>query len=203
MRIISARQAWHDAHYQPWDSVMSVAADWAKLGTAVQTTAKAVTANHAAHQALAGRVQAAIATLPLCLQAFGHHMYSPLATDADREDAEGAVFALAVSRVEAMREKKYGQAAYVARGVLHRYRVINQGGMGRNQDLLEAPASFVKWIKEVYGVKLAEDGIELSEQNWARDWGAFVEACFSACNELDWAALRPVAMTLEAMKDVA
>src|SRR5690606_40457133 len=96
MRIISARQAWHDAYYQPWDSVMSVAADWAKLGTSVQTTAKAVTANHAAHQALAGRVQAAIAILPLCLQAFGHHMYSPIATDEDREDAEDAVFALAM-----------------------------------------------------------------------------------------------------------
>ena len=175
---------------------MSVAADWAKLGASVQTTAKAVTANHAAHQALAGRVQAAIATLPLCLQAFGHHMYSPLATDADREDAEGAVFALAVSRVEAMREKKYGQAAYVARGVLHRYRVINQGGMGRNQDLLEAPASFVKWIEGEYGV-------ELSDQNWTRDWGGFVEACFHVCNDLDRAALRPVAMTLETLKDVA
>src|SRR5690606_31619462 len=124
MRIISARQAWHDAHYQPWDSVMSVAADWARLGTAVQTTAKSVNANHAAHQALAGRVQAAIATLPLCLQAFGHHMYSPLATDADREVAEDSVFARAVGKVPAMREAKYRQAEYVAKGVLHRYRAI-------------------------------------------------------------------------------
>jgi len=196
MRIISARQAWHDAYYQPWDSVMSVAADWAKLGTAVQTTAKAVTANHAAHQALAGRVQSAIATLPHCLQAFGHHMYSPITTASDREAAEDAVFARAVGKVPAMREAKYRQAEYVAKGALHRYRAINQGGMGQSQDLLEGPASFTRWLDEVYGV-------DLSDQNWTRDWGGFVEACFHACNDLDRAALRPVAMTLETLKDVA
>lgn len=196
MRIISARQAWHDAYYQPWDSVMSVAADWAKLGTSVQTTAKAVTANHAAHQALAGRVQAAIATLPACLQAFGHHMYSPLATDADREVAEDSVFARAVSRASPMREAKYRVAEYVAKGVLYRYRAINQGGMGQNPDRYEGPASFVKMLKETYG-------IELLEKNWSRDWRDFAEACFVACNELDRAALRPVAMTLEALKDAA
>lgn len=196
MRIISARQAWHDCFYQPWDSVMSVAAEWAQLGASVQRTAKAVNSNHAAHQALAGRVQSAITTLPYCLQAFGHHMYSPIATASDREAAEDAVFARAAGKVPAMREAKYRQAEYVAKGVLHRYRAINQGGMGQNQDLLEGPASFVKMLKETYG-------IELLEQNWNRDWRDFAEVCFDACNDLDRAALRPVAMTLEALKDAA
>lgn len=196
MRIISARQAWHDAHYQPWDSVMSVAADWAKLGTAVQTTAKAVNANHAAHQALAGRVQAAIATLPLCLQAFGHHMYSPLATDADREDAEGAVFALAMKGQPRMTARKHERAEYVAKGVLLRYRTMNQGGMGQNLDPLDKPEAFRKWLLDVYGVELASAA-------WEREWGGFVEACFDACNKLDRAALAPVSRVVEALQSAA
>lgn len=196
MRIISARQAWHDCFYQPWGSAMSVAAEWAQLGASVQRTAKAVNSNHAAHQAIAGRVQSAIATLPHCLQSYGHHMYSPIATDADREAAEDAVFARAVSKVSPMRESKFALAEYVAKGVLYRYRSINQGGMGQNPDRHEGPASFVKMLKETYG-------IEIMDQNWNRDWRDFAEACFDACNDLDRAALRPVAMTLEALKDAA
>lgn len=196
MKIISARQAWHDCYYQPWDSVMSVAADWARLGTAVQTTGKATNASHAAHQALAGRVQAAIATLPACLQAFGHHMYSPIATDADRETAEDAVFAVAIQDGATLTAKKYERAEYVAKGVLLRYRAMNQGGMGGCRDRLASPADFRAWLEAVYGV-------QLSSQNWEREWGGFIEACFAACNRLDRAALGPVAMVLEALKDAA
>src|SRR5690554_4449123 len=194
MRLLSARAAWHAAYYQPWDSVMSVAAEWAKLGTSVQTTAKAVTANRAAHQALAGRVQAAIATLPLCLQAFGHHMYSPIATDEDREVAEGSVFALAMQGQPRMTARKHERAEYVAKGVLFRYRAMNQGGMGGCHDRLASPAGFRAWLEAVYGV-------QLSSQNWEREWGGFIEACFAACNRLDRTALGPVAMVLEALKD--
>lgn len=196
MKIISARQAWHDCYYQPWDSVMSVAADWARLGTAVQTTGKATNASHAAHQALAGRVQAAIATLPACLQAFGHHMYSPIATDADRETAEDAVFAVAIQDGATLTAKKYERAEYVAKGVLLRYRAMNQGGMGGCRDRLASPADFRAWLEAVYGV-------QLSSQNWEREWGGFIEACFAACNRLDRAALGPVAMVLETLKDAA
>lgn len=196
MRITTARAAWHDAYYQPWDSVMAVAADWAKLGTSVQTTAKAVTANHAAHQALAGRVQAAIETLPLCLQAFGHHMYSPIATDADREMAEDAVFVLAMREQARMTASKRERAEYVARGVLFRYRTMNQGGMGQNLDPLDRPEAFRKWLLDVYG-------IELASAAWEREWGGFVEACFDACNKLDRAALAPVSRVVEVLQSAA
>ena len=196
MRIISARQAWHDCFYQPWDSVMSVAADWAKLGASVQTTAKAVTANHAAHQALAGRVQAAIATLPPCLQAFGHHMYSPIATDADREVAEDAVFALSMQGQPRMTARKHERAECVAKGVLLRYRTMNQGGMGQNLDPLDKPEAFRKWLLDVYGIELASTA-------WEREWGGFVEACFDACNKLDRASLAPVSRVVEALQSAA
>src|SRR5690554_893283 len=196
MRITTARAAWHDAYYQPWDSVMAVAADWAKLGTSVQTTAKAVTANHAAHQALAGRVQAAIAALPVCLQAFGHHMYSPIATDADREVAEDAVFALAMKGQPRMTARKYERAEYVAKGVLLRYRTMNQGGMGQNPDPLDKPDAFRKWLLEVYGVELASTA-------WERERRGFVEAFFDACDKVDRAALAAVSRVVEALQAAA
>jgi len=175
---------------------MAVAADWARLGAAVQTAARAVTADHAAHQALAGRVQAAISMLPACIQAFGHHMYSPIATDADREMAEDAVFVLAMREQARMTASKRERAEYVARGVLFRYRTMNQGGMGGCHDRLASPAGFRAWLEDVYGV-------QLSSQNWDREWGGFIEACFAACNRLDRAALGPVAMVLEVLKDAA
>lgn len=196
MRIISARQAWHDAYYQPWDSVMSVAADWAMLGTAVQTTAKTTNANHAAHQALAGRVQAVIARLPACLQSFGHHMYSPIAEDDDRENAEDAVFALALQGQPRMTARKHERAEFVAKGVLFRYRAMNQGGMGQNQDPLARPEAFRQWLFNWYG-------IELPSENWGREWGGFIESCFQACNSLDRAALAPVSRAIGELKEAA
>lgn len=175
---------------------MAVAADWARLGAAVQTAARAVTADHAAHQALAGRVQAAISMLPACIQAFGHHMYSPIATDADREMAEDAVFVLAMREQTRMTASKRERAEYVARGVLFRYRMMNQGGMGQNIDPLNKPELFRRWLFEVYG-------IELISEAWAREWGGFIESCFQACDTLDLAALQPVARVISELKSAA
>lgn len=196
MKLISARQAWHDAYYQPWDSVMSVAAEWAKLGASVQTTCKSINASHAAHQALAGMVQSAIGTLPDALQAFGHHLYSPIATDDDRELAEDAVFVLAMQGQSRMTAAKLDRAGYVVKGVLYRYRRMNQGGQGGNPDPLEKPESFRAWLFDWYGVRLASE-------NWSREWDSFVEACFKACNELDREALRPIAMAIENLCEAA
>lgn len=192
MKIISARQAWHDCYYQPWDSVMSVAAEWARLGAAVQTTEREFNCAHAAHQAIAGRIQAAISTLPEFLQCFGHHMYSPIGTESDQRVAEASVFALAVGRFPSMRQARHQVAEYVAKGVVHRYRRMNQGGQDGGSDVLARPEAFRAWVADQYSVSL-------SSQNWDRNWGGFVEACFGACNDLDRAALKPVSMALDSL----
>ena len=57
MRLNSARQAWHDCMYTPWDSVMAVAVEWARLGTAVQASERDRRNQVAMHQALAGHIQ--------------------------------------------------------------------------------------------------------------------------------------------------
>lgn len=196
MKLFSARQAWHDAYHQPWDSVMSVAAEWARLGTSVQTTCRSVNAGHAAHQALAGAIQAVISRLPVKPRAFGHFMYSPLTMNDQREIAEDAVFVKAVSLVPAMRQAKYDKAEYVSKGVLYRYQRMNQGGQGGCADPLMNPEVFRQWLDDWYG-------ISLDSRNWDREWGAFVEACFKECNELDRKALGPVAAVLNDLLEVA
>lgn len=196
MRLNSARQAWHDAHYQPWDSVMAHAMELAKLGNAVQKTERNGATARAAHQAIAGRVQGAIHSLPGYVAAFGHHLYNPLATNDQRETAEAAVAVYAYDRHGRMTAKKAERAKYVAAGVLHRYRRMNQGGQGAMPDHLVAPEAFRAWLDDEYGVRLASE-------SWDREWGGFIRLCFDVCNDIDRRALGPVAAVIEQMKDAA
>ena len=200
MRLNSARQAWHDCYHQPWDSVMAVAVEWAKLGTSVQTTDRGITASHAAHQAIAGRIQQAIDTLGPGLKSFGHHLYNPLATVEDREAAEAIVWQMAVNRIHQagvrMTSAKAEKTLYVSNGVLYRYRRMNQGGQGSMVDPLENPEAFRAALLDTYGVKL-------DSRNWDREWQQFIEACFEACSELDRQALWPVADAIGLMLDAA
>jgi hypothetical protein len=175
---------------------MAVASEWAKLGASVQTTCKSVNANHAAHQAVAGAVQAAISRLPPHLRAFGDFMYSPLDQPMQREMAEAGVFRIAVEACQRMTQKKFDRAEFVAKGVLFRYRMMNQGGQGGCSDPLEKPEAFREWLYQVYGVKL-------DSRNWEREWQPFCEACFGACNDFDRRALGPVSTVIAELSEVA
>lgn len=200
MRINSAREAWHQAYYMPWDSAMAHSLELAQLECAVQKTAKRVNANHAAHQAMAGYIQRAIDTLPRFAQAFGHYLYNPLATNEHREIAEETVFRIAYqSLVQAggrMTTAKWQKAEFVAKGVLYRYRRMHQGGQSSCEDPLASPEVFRAALFDTYGVALASE-------NWAREWGPFVQTCFDVCNDIDKQALRPVAAVISEMKEAA
>lgn len=196
MKLNSARMAWHDALYTRWDSSGLHVEQLGMLGCQVQTTERTTNARHAAHQAISGRVQAAIDTLPVHLKAFGNHMYSPMATVDDREEAEEALFRaayIAVAQVSKMTAKKLARARYVAMAILYRYRRLHQGGQSEGVDPLPTPEVFRHHVSMVYGVTLA------SEQ-WTREWGGFIDACFAACNDLDKAALVPVSSVIKIMK---
>lgn len=196
MRLNSARQAWHDAFYQPWDSVMAHAIELAKLGNAVQKTERETATRRAADQAVAGRIQMVIDTLPGFIRAFGHHLYNPLANDDHRETAEAAVMLFAYDRHGRMTAKKAERAGYVAAGVLHRYRSMHQGGQSAMPDPIPTPEAFRAWL-------LGEYGVRLSSEQWAREWGGFIQHCFDVCNDLDRQALGPVAAAISVMKEAA
>ncbi|EJN36325.1 hypothetical protein [Pseudomonas sp. GM80] len=193
MKIHSARQAWHDCNYNPAPGQTS---DAAELGVVVQSTERGPTANPAMHAVLAGHIQSAIARLHFQLRAFGNAMYAAEPTDDDREEAEGAVFNLACSRVARMTASKRERAEYVAKGVFRRYRYMHQGGQSANADPLIKPEQFRAWMKGEYGV-------ELTSAAWGRDWEPFVQLCFEACSDIDARALSPIGGVIYKMKEAA
>lgn len=196
INLNSARLAWHDALYTPWDSQGSHVEQIGLLGCSVQKTAKAVNSRHAMNQAISARIQYAIETLPAHLRAFGNHMYSPIATADDREEAEELVFLAAYRAGPKMMAKKFERARHVAMAVLFRYRRMHQGGQSAGVDPLPSPEAFRYWIMAEYGVKL-------SSEQWTREWAGFIDLCFAACNDLDKQALAPVGRSISMMKEAA
>jgi hypothetical protein len=196
MRLNSARQAWHDAYYQPRQSAEAMAMEYARLGVQVQTTERDGRTPAAMHQALAGHIQRAIGTLPGYLQAFGHWLYNPQADDERRDAAQAAVYLLAYQQAGRMTAAKADKARYVAAGALYRFRRQHQGGQSECPDPLPTPESFRAWLEGEHGVRLASE-------NWGRDWAPFVQLCFDVCDDLDRQALRPVAAAIGVMKEAA
>lgn len=191
MKLNSARLAWHDCYYSPGDSVAQFAIDRGMVG-AVQLSEFDGRTARAVHQAIAGRVQQAIDTLPGYVRAFGHWMYNPLANDDHRETAEAAVYVRAYDKTGRMTAHKAKRARYVAMGVLYRYRRMHQGGQSANHDPLIKPEDFRQWLYDKYGVRIRSEA-------WAREWAGFVESVFQACDDLDREALHPVAAVIRVM----
>jgi hypothetical protein len=196
INLNSARMAWHDALYTPWDSQGAHVEQIGLLGCSVQKTEKSVNSRHAMHQSISARIQHAIDTLPAHLKAFGNFMYSPLATVDDKEEADERVLHVAYAAGAKMTARKFEKARYVAQAVLHRYRRMHQGGQSEGVDPLPSVEKMREWILERFGVALVGD-------QWARDWGDFVERCFDACNHLDKQALVPVSQAISVMKEAA
>ena len=196
MKLNSARAAWHDAYYTPWDSQGAHVEQIGLLGCSVQKTEKMVNSRHAMHQSVSARIQHAIATLPGHLQAFGNFMYSPMASIDEKEEAEELVFMAAYRAGPKMMAKKFERARHVAIAVLFRYRRMHQGGQSEGVDPLPTPEAFRGWLLQEYGVKL-------SSEQWTREWAGFIDLCFAACNDLDKAALIPVSKCLSIMKEAA
>ena len=196
MQLRTARQAWHDAYYTPWDSVMAHCMTMAKLGTDIQRTEGDRSTAQAWHQVIAGKVQAAIKTLPYPLQAFGHALYAPQAMDEEREIAESMVYGYAGSQMGRMTTKKAEKALYVAAGVFFRYRHMVQGGQDGSRDPLPSSERFITWLYNEYGVEIKND-------HWGRDWADYIQHCFRACNDFDRDALAPVAKMIGQMKIAA
>lgn len=209
MKLWSARLAWHDAYYTPWDSVMGHGLETVKLGK------RGYVANETrpdrwenlgkiTHMALAGRVQHAISTLSLEYQAFGHHLYAPvISTEQSNAWDEVAVHLLAGGVDLVLRERgdkrrcmDYSREFYVARGVLVRYRHMVQGGMGVNPDPMADPWVFRGWLADHHGV-------ELDSRNWARNWGWLIGRMFDEAGAIDRLCLRPVGRVLSEEREAA
>lgn len=196
MKINTARQVWHDCTHNETRGGLSGLTERVLLGTAVQTTDKGVTADHAAHAVLCGWFQSTIAKLHPQVRVFGDFMYSANQDDDIREAAEEVLFGLVMSKSKRMTAAKREKAEYVAKGVMRRYRHMHQGGQSANPDPLEKPESFRAWLFDYYGVRLESCA-------WTRDWEPFIELCFECCEDVDRMALSPVAAVIYEMKKAA
>ena len=196
INLNSARLAWHDAFYSRRDGSGARLEQMARLGRGVQETDRRSSCGRSVRQALAARVQHAVSALPEHLRAFGDHLYNPLGGSDEQEIAEEIVWRLACRGLPRMTARKFDKARYVARAVVLRYRRMNQGGQGAGDDPLPTACAMRRWVLDTCGVALVGD-------QWARDWGRFVESCFSVCDRLDREALAPVALVLASMNAAA
>lgn len=209
MKLGSARIAWHDCYYTPWDSVMHHGLEVAKLakrGYVASETRPERWENtgKCAHMALAGRVQHAIASLPLDYQQFGHHLYAPVITTEVSNNWEEVALAKLAGHVHLDLKRRgekrtcrpYSREWWVARGVLVRYRHMVQGGMGANPDPMAAQWVFREWLADNHGV-------ELDSRNWSRQWGWLVQLMFDQAGIIDGMCLRPVGRVLSEEREAA
>ncbi|MGG2698654.1 hypothetical protein [Pseudomonas aeruginosa] len=183
MRLISARQAWHDAFYESRSSVLAVAADKAALGkkgrVANETPPDRKDTNvRSAHMLAAGLVQAAIRSLPKPLQHFGHTLYSPLANGDDVAIAHGLVW---IGAGLGQLTQRQGERAYwMALAAINSHKRAVNG-----RDTLR-PGEVCLFIEERLGCRI-------DPGNWARDYASTWERLARHIDKLDAQALRPVA----------
>lgn len=209
MRLGSARLAWHDCLYTPWDSVMHHGLEMAQLGkrgyVANETRPERwENTGKCAHMALAGRVQNAIASLPQDYQQFGHHLYAPVITTEVSNNWEEVALAKLAGHVHLELKKRgekrtcrpYSREWWVARGVLVRYRHMVQGGMGANPDPMADPWVFRGWLAD-------QHGLDLDSRNWSRQWGWLVQLMFDQAGIIDGMCLRPVGRVLAEEREAA
>lgn len=183
MKLISARQAWHDAYFEGRDSVLAVAAAKAVLGkrgrVANETHADRKDTNgKTAHMLAAGLVQAAIRSLPKPLQHFGHTLYSPLATGDDVAIAHGLVW---IGAGLCQLTQRQGERAYwMALAAINSHKRAVNG-----RDTL-APGEVCLFIEERLGCRI-------DPCNWSRDYASTWERLARHVDKLDAQALKPVA----------
>lgn len=183
MKLISARQAWHDCMYENRDSTLAVAAQKALLGKKGRVANEThpdrkETNGRCAHMLAAGLVQAAILTLPKPLQHFGHTLYSPLADGQDLNIAHALVWFTVDLADCSPRRREIAYWMAMAAVKSHQAAVYGREPW--------APGQVCEFVKEWYGSGP-------SAPHWARDWAGIWERLAKAVDQLDAKALKPVA----------
>ena len=187
MQLKSARQAWHDASYVSSSSTIARCAEIARLGTDVQNTAWHNSSNRAAHIAQAGLILQAIGTLPKHLQQLGDWLYAPLTTEQANwivEDVQESIFLS--SGCNRGCEVSY----WLTRAVMRDYQDLVLDRRMR----LQTPHAIRSWLADWHGV-------DIDTRRWVRHWKPVWKRLWTALDDLDAQALKPVARVIEKSKE--
>lgn len=189
MKLISARQAWHDCFYAGGQSKAEMFEEQCKLGTYIQQTSKINTCMVAVHQAQAGLVQSAISTLPPPLQMLGHWLYAP--ESFIPPGAENAIWKMiaVLSGVDDEESEEW----YLIRCSLHRYREL-AWQRPNEACVLNTPRKIKNWLEDWHG-------IEMDTRRWARNQGRVWDKAIKQLDDLDKRLLAPITEVLVMAKD--
>lgn len=109
----------------------------------------------AAHLAMMGKFQRAIATLPFQVQQFGHYMYSPI---PNMRYVMNAVLLIATrAELSELTPLRRARAVYLVTPALQSFKCEVTGASEWG------PARVADFLKEFYGVAI-------DQKNWSRDW---------------------------------
>lgn len=194
MRLITARQAWHDCYYTGGDSPIARLAEEAALGAHIQNTAFHNSNNRACHIAQAGKVQSAIHSLPAELQIVGHWLYAPLTTEQSNTLAEDLQEIVWQKSGLLLTGKTKKRAYWLIRAAMSDYQDLVLGRRVR----LNTPQNIRAWLLDCHGVDLrtAKDWWQReAKHNWTRFWHTL--------DDLDAAAIAPVAAVVAREREAA
>lgn len=194
MRLITARQAWHDCFYTGADSPIAKLAEAAALGAHIQNTALHNSTNRACHIAQAGKVQSAIHSLPVELQITGHWLYAPLTTQQTNNLSEELQDIIWHKSGLPIAGKKRERAYWLIRAVMRDYQDLVLGRAIR----LGTPQSIRSWTLDNFGVDL-----RTSKDWWQREARDSWTKLWHTLDDLDAAALAPLSAIIATQKEAA
>lgn len=196
MRIISARQAWHDAFYKSANSTMASAIEQALSGVIGTRSNYRDTAGQMMHQAIAGRIQSAIARLPELHRRLGMMMYAPF-DFVVAEDVEVVADWLAdrcqvnfYEQGKPLSQRKAEQLPYLVRSYLTRHRAL----VTRQNDPLKSPRKICEHLAD-------EFGIYIDTRNFTREYGRIINYLVKSIDDLDRDCLVPVSLVVQEFHD--
>ena len=192
MRLITARQAWHDCYYTGVDSPIARLAEAALLGAHIQNTAYHNSDNRAGHIVEAGKIQLAIDSLPNHLQIIGHWLYAPLTTQQASTLAEEVQEIVWQKSGLLLTGKTKERTYWLIRAAMSDYQDLALGRRAR----LNTPQNIRTWLLDWHGVdpRTNKDWWQReAKHNWVKFWHTL--------DDLDAAALAPLSAIIAAQKE--
>ena len=214
MKLISSRQAWHDAFYLAADSTLEGARQTLELGITPASgyglsggwkKTKAGSGNNGAyrdltgvlmHRAVAGRIQSAISYLPEVYRRFGMVMYAPpsfiVVEDVEvvRDWLASRIAAHFVDIEKPLSNKNFELLPLFIQAMLMRHREL----VANRPDPFQKNAKLRRFMFDEYGVKIPPE-------NFWRNYGALIEQIQKQIDRLDQQCLVPVAKVIKQSED--
>ncbi len=220
MKLISARQSWHDAFYAQADSTMEAAREILIAGISKSTgyglsggwlKTKPTKNDNGVyrddsskllHRAIAGRVQLAISHLPKSHSRFGMMMYAPhdfitvedVESSLEYVSARVAAYFMLIEKP--LSHKKFSALPYIARAMLCRFRALVSG----QRDPFKGDTDQFS-NKKLRDFIKDECGVSLARESFWREYGPAIERITSEIDQLDKQCLVPVAKVVARYKE--